>query len=414
MIIRSHALVPIHAPPIADGAVLLNGREIKAVGRADEILAAHPGQPVVDLGAMALLPGLINAHCHLDYTILRNAILPPKSFTAWVQRINALKRSLGPDEYLDSIARGFEQCIAFGTTTVCTIESFPELMPRISAPPIRTWWFYEMIDVRHRVTTDDVVAGALTFFQNRGGSLANFGLSPHAPFTASLDLYRLANDCAEAFAMPLTTHVAESDEEFEMFRDAAGPLYEFLAGILRPMGDCGGATPFAHLWNAGAIDARWMLAHMNELAEDDFNLIASLPRGAKPTVVHCPGTHEYFGRKPFPWKRLADLGVNLCAGTDSLASTDSLSLLAELRRLRRNVQELTPAQLLDAVTRNPARALNREQRLGRIAPGALADLIAIPCTGSLSTVCEEIICHTEPVPWMMIDGQVIRGFGRAC
>jgi cytosine/adenosine deaminase-related metal-dependent hydrolase len=407
MIIRTRCLIPILSPPIADGAVLVEGREIKAAGKADEILAAHAGETVLDLGDMALLPGLINAHCHLDYTVLRNAILPPRSFTAWVQRINALKRSLGPDDYLDSIARGFEQCIAAGTTTVCTIESFPELMPRMPPPPIRTWWFYEMIDVRHRVTTDDVVAGALSFFQHRSGSLANFGLSPHAPFTASLDLYRLANDCAEAFAMPLTTHVAESSEEFQMFRDASGPLYEFLSGILRPMADCGGATPFSHLWNAGAIDARWILAHMNQLSDDDFNLIASLPRSAKPTVVHCPGTHEYFSREPFPWKRLADLGVNLCVGTDSLASTDSLSLLAELRRLRCTVPELAPARLLDAVTRNPARALNREHRLGCIAPGALADLIAVPCTGSLETVCEEIVSHSGAVPWVMIDGRIV-------
>lgn len=405
MIFRARLVVPLEGPPIEDGAVLVRDDRIIAVGTFDEITAQWAA-PIQDLGEVAIMPGLINAHCHLDYTILRRSIDPPKSFSAWVQRINAIKRSLGPEDYLKSIARGFDECLRWGTTSVCNIESFPELMPLMPPPPIRTWWFYEMIDVRHRVTTDDVVAGALAFFQRRSGSLANFGLSPHAPFTASTQLYRLTNDCAEAFAMPLTTHVAESREEFEMFREARGALYAFLASIGRPMHDCGGGTPFAHLWRAGAIDGRWILAHMNDLTDDDFSLLASVPRAARPAVVHCPGSHRYFQHSPFQWNRLQDLGVNLCVGTDSLASTDSLSLLGELRRIQETVPNLTADDLLRTVTRNPAKALRRGDVLGKIVPGALADLIAVPVSGSVANVLEEIIQYAEPIPWVMIDGQI--------
>jgi cytosine/adenosine deaminase-related metal-dependent hydrolase len=405
IIVRARVVVPMDGFPLLDGAVEIHGNRIAAVYPADR-MPDFDGLAVIDLGDMALMPGLINAHCHLDYSILRQAILKPSSFTAWVQRINAIKRTLDADDYLRSIATGFAECVRWGTTTVLNIESFPELMPRMPRPPIRTWWFYEMIDVRHRITTDDVVAGALSFFQNRGGPIEHFGLSPHAPFTASVDLYRLAQDCAQAFTMPLTTHVAESNEEFAMFNDASGPLHDFLASIRRPMEDCGGTTPFSHLWTSGAIDARWILVHMNELNDDDFRLIASLPREGRPTIVHCPGTHAYFGRAPFAWRRLAKLGVNLCIGTDSLASTDSLSLLGELRRLWLCEPSLTAPELLASVTLNPAKALRRGKHLGRIAPGALADLIAVPVSGNLSTVCEEIVRCTSPIPWMMIDGQV--------
>jgi len=403
MILRARIVVPMDGTPIENGAVIVDGQQIIAVGTFDELRGSDE---VLDLGEAALLPGLINAHTHLDYTMLRGAIMPQRSFSAWVRRINSVKRTMDTDDCLASIARGFDDCIRWGTTTVCTIESFPELMPRMPDPPIRTWWFYEMIDVRHRITTDDVVAGALSFFQHRAGSLANFGLSPHAPFTASLALYRLANDCAQSFSMPLTTHLAESDEEFEMFAAARGPLHEMLASMRRPMNDCGRATPFAHLWNAGAIDSQWLLAHMNQLSEADFALIAGLPRGGKPNVVHCPGTHRYFGREPFPWQRLSALGANLCVGTDSLASTDSLSLLTELRRLGKIEPSLTGEQLLRTVTRHPARALRREGQLGKIAPGALADLIAIPVSASVADVHEEIVQYDRPVPWMMIDGQI--------
>jgi cytosine/adenosine deaminase-related metal-dependent hydrolase len=406
MILRARVIVPMDGPPIPDGAVAIDGNKITAVGPVSELTRDSADQ-IEDLGSVALLPGLINSHCHLDYTILRRAIDPPKSFSAWVQRINAIKRSLGPEDYLKSIARGFGGCIKWGTTTVCTVESFPELMPHMPAPPIRTWWFYEMIDVRHRITTDDVVAGALGFFQNRPGTLSNFGLSPHAPFTASIDLYRLSNDCAQAFSMPLTTHVAESREEMEMFREARGHLHSFLEGIGRPMHDCGSSSPFSRLWKAGAINAQWILVHMNELTEDDFALLESLPRTSKPTIVHCPSSHRYFDHARFAWDRLQQIGANLCVGTDSLASCDSLSLLYELRLLRKYEPQLSAEELLQCVTRRPARALRREGTLGVLKAGALADLIAVPVSGTISDVHDQIVEHDRSIPWMMIDGKIL-------
>ena len=403
MILKARIVLTMDGPPIEHGAVLIAGNEVAAVGAASELAQ---GGDILDLGDVVLMPGLINAHCHLDYSMMRWAIHAPKSFTGWVQRINALKRSLDSNDYLAAIARGFGELIKWGTTTVCNIESFPELMPHMPPPPIRTWWFYEMIDIRHRITTDDVVAGALAFFQNRGSTLANFGLSPHAPFTASISLYHLANDCAQSFAMPLTTHVAESREEFLMFRESRGPLYEFMVSLDRPMGDCGVASPFMHLWKSGAINGQWLLAHMNELTEEDFTLLAMLPRESAPHVVHCPGSHAYFRHAPFPFRRLHELGVRICTGTDSLASTDSLSLPGELRRLWKAEPWLTAEQLLETVTVNPARALRRPAQLGRIAPGAWADLIALPVSGNLASVHEEIVRFDQPIPWMMIDGQI--------
>lgn len=405
MILRARLVVPIEGETLENGAVAIDGNTIAAVGRADEIQARWDG-PTMDLGEVALMPGLINAHTHLDYTLLRGAIHPPHSFTKWVQRLNALKRSLDSSDYLQAIQRGFAEAQRWGTTTVCNIESFPELMARMPQPPLRTWWFYEMIDVRHRLTTEEVVEGALAFFQHRGNSLVRFGLSPHAPFTASVELYRRAAECARQLAMPVTTHVAESREEFEMFSAARGSLFEFMKSIRRPMHDCGAQTPFTHLWSSGAINRDWLLVHMNELNEDDFALLAALPRGAAPQVVHCPGSHRYFGHSPFPFRRLHELGVNLSVATDSLASTDSLSLFVEMRRLRAAEPWLTAKQILRTTTINPARALRQEQRLGSIAPGALADLIAVPTSGSVATAHEEIVSFERPIPWSMIDGQI--------
>ena len=145
---------------------------------------------------------------------------------------------------------------------------------------------------------------------------------------------------------------------------------------------------------------------MNTLLEEDFQLLAELPRGAGPHVVHCPGSHQYFSHPPFPARRLSELGVNLCLGTDSLASTDSLSLFVEMRLLRKAQPWLRAEEVLRMVTVNPARALRRRGQLGQIAPGAYADLIALPAPGSLGGVYEDIVNHNEPISWMMIDGQI--------
>jgi len=403
MILRARIVVPVGAPVIEHGAVVILGNKIVAVGRSVDF----PDGEDLDLGEVALLPGLINAHTHLDYTMLRGAIHPPKSFTAWVQRLNALKRTLDSGDYLQAITLGFRELQKWGTTTVCNIESFPELMPQMPPALIRTWWFYEMIDVRHRLTTEEVVSGALGFFQNRSGPLVNFGLSPHAPFTASIELYRRAAECARSLGMPLTTHVAESRQELEMFSGARGELHEFLKSIGRPMSDCGGVTPLAHLWRSGAIDRDWLLVHLNELTETDLALLGDDARCGASHIVHCPGSHRYFAHSPFPFRRVHELGANICVATDSLASTDSLSLLGELRRVQAAEPWLKAEQLLPMVTANPARALQRAETLGRIAPGALADLITVPVSGNVATVHEEIVGFDRPVSWMMIDGQIL-------
>jgi cytosine/adenosine deaminase-related metal-dependent hydrolase len=204
----------------------------------------------------------------------------------------------------------------------------------------------------------------------------------------------------------LATHVAESREERQMFCERGGPLYEFMHSLGRSMEDCGQQTPFGRLWRSGAIHEDWLLVHMNELEESDFELLASLER--KPQVVHCPGSHAYFGHSPFPFRRLSQLGVNVSVGTDSLASTHSLSLFDEMRRLRANEPELTGHELLSTVTLNPARALQREGRLGVLQRDASADLIAIPIDTEqgVDSVYDQIVDNRRPVPWMMIDGKI--------
>jgi cytosine/adenosine deaminase-related metal-dependent hydrolase len=416
MIIRARIVVTMDRGPIENGAVAVSGNRIVDVGRFDDIKTRNAGH-TVDLGEQVLLPGLINAHCHLDYTCLRGKIPPQKSFTDWIQAINAKKSELSPKNYVASITEGFAEAKRFGTTAIANLTAFPGLISQVQ-PPIRTWWFAELIDIRASVDLECAdMSALLKRSRSRGiAAVQNWGLAPHALFTASTDLYRCCDEIARRENILLTTHLAESREETEMFRYASGPLYEFLNSIGRPMDDCGSKTPLKHfldlIGNGGSPNRSrtievnrpnpfWIVAHLNELAESDFELLEkSTP---KFHIVHCPRSHNYFRHSRFAFERLRSLGFNVCLGTDSLASNESLSLFAEMRSFQKEFPSTSPEETLQMVTVNPARALREEHALGRIRRGLAADLVAVPCSGS-TDVFEQIIAFDALVPWLMKNG----------
>jgi len=397
MIVRARTVVTMDGPPIEDGAVAVSGNRIVDVGKFDETKARNAGE-IVDLGEQALLPGLINAHCHLDYTLLRGKIPPLKCFADWIRAINAEKAKLSPNDYLGSINEGFAEAKRFGTTTTANLIAFPELVPQVT-PPIRAWWFAELIDVRAPGRANEIVDLAIKSLE----FAENWGLAPHALFTASRHLYRRCQEIAQRENVLLTTHLAESGEEMQMCHDASGPLYEFLKSIGRPMDDCGNETPLQLFLDTIGDRAlpRWILAHLNKLAESDFELLEKSKIGFH--VVHSPRSHDYFKHSQFPFERLQALGFNICLGTDSLASNESLSLFAEMRAFQKTFPSVSPEEILKMVTVNSAMALHQENMLGRIRPGFCADLIAVQCSED-ENAFEEILGFDGSIDWIMVNG----------
>jgi cytosine/adenosine deaminase-related metal-dependent hydrolase len=396
-------IVPMVGEPIENGAVAIAGNQIAAVGPFEEVKAGHGGD-VLDLGEQILLPGLINGHCHLDYTLLRGQIAPQKSFTDWIRAINASKATLSDEDYVASIEAGLAEAQKFGTTTLLNLEAFPELLPRLSRPPLRVWWCAEMIDVRKHVPVPEVTQNLHDWFESHPEWLGGFGIAPHAPFTASAQLFSASSEVSRKYGLPMTTHLAESHEEMQMFRDASGPLYDFLKSIGRPMDDCGGDTPLSSLLQSQAPDERWIVAHLNELTEGDFGLLAHAKRFH---IAHCPRSHTFFEHRPFELRRLRGLGFNTCLGTDSLASNSSLSLFSEMRELLRKEPWISPREVLAMATINAAHAIGLADSLGAISRGFLADLIAIPFAETGAATFETIVAFEGTVPWMMVDGEIL-------
>jgi cytosine/adenosine deaminase-related metal-dependent hydrolase len=402
MIIRSRIVAPMAGEPIDDGAVVVEGNQIVGIGRYNDIKRGFGGE-ILDLGEQILLPGLINAHCHLDYTILRGKIGARRSFADWIVAINAEKAALSEIDYINSIATGLAEARGFGTTTLLNLEAYPELLPKLPRPQLRVWWCTEMIDIRNSVDVREIFESLRDSFRSHSDWLGGVGLAPHAPYTASKQLYSEAAKIARQASVPFTSHVAESAEEMQMFRDARGPLFDFLKGLGRSMEDCGRETPLSFLMRSQAIDDRWIIAHMNELEPGDFALLEQAP---KFHVVHCPRSHAYFGHTPFAYQRLRALGFNICLGTDSLASNASLSLFAEMRELRQKEPAVSPRQALAMVTVNAANAIGHGNMLGQIRRGFHADLIALPATGSTANAYENIVNFEGTVPWLMVNGHV--------
>jgi cytosine/adenosine deaminase-related metal-dependent hydrolase len=197
----------------------------------------------------------------------------------------------------------------------------------------------------------------------------------------------------------------------EMFRDAAGQLYDFMKEFGRDMSDCGQQPPLTHFLtmrdSSAALrsarnDKEWIVAHLNELTESDFDLLTrSTP---KFHIAHCPRSHRYFGHPPFRFRKLRALGFNICLGTDSLASSEDLSSFAEMRHFQKSGPGISPEQILSMVTSNAALALGKPHLLGRLRAGYWADMVAIPFSGLGENVFEEIMAWDAAVTMSMVNG----------
>jgi cytosine/adenosine deaminase-related metal-dependent hydrolase len=407
--VRARQLLPIQGPPISNGAMLIEGGRIRAVGAWSALKGEATGR-VLDLGEQVVLPGLINAHCHLDYTDMAGQIPPRASFSDWIKQIVQAKAAWGFSEYAQSWVNGAQSLLATGTTFVADHEGVPELLPHVwECCPLPGITFLEVMSVRGRRPPAEAVAEAVTHLGRLPASRWGRGLAPHAPYSTTVELLGLAAREARRARWRLSIHAAESAEEDVMFRRRQGAMFYWLAGMGRDMTDCGNGSVIRLLEAAGVLGPESLLVHANYLAPDDPERIAR--HGSQ--VVHCPRSHDYFGHQPFPHDALRKAGVNVCLGTDSLATvktspkrTPPLSMPAEMATLATKRPELAPDQILRMGTLHGALALGLEHR-GRLAPGMQADFIAVPHRGRMADAAEAVIHHPGPVTVSFIRGEQV-------
>jgi Cytosine deaminase and related metal-dependent hydrolases len=412
LLLRARAVLPISAPPISNGAILISGNRIAEVGRWRDLAKAERDD-VVDLGDAIVLPGLVNAHCHLDYTDMAGQFTPPRIFSDWLKLITTAKGHWSKPDYATSWLNGAQMLLRTGTTTVGDIEAMPDLLPEVwNLGTIRVVSFLEMIGITGKRQPEAILQEALKRIDSLTNGSCCAGLSPHAPYSTLPELLRLSAQAARRHDLRMCVHVAESSQEFDMFVHGRGEMYDWLRRSTRDMSDCGLGSPVRHLARFGVLGENLLAVHVNYLAKGDASLLAK----HKVHVVHCPRSHEYFRHAGFPLRRILRAGINVCLGTDSLASvvkkrreTVELNMFDEMRTLANRETFLSPKSILQMATVNGARALGMQGQIGELSPGSFADMIVIPFSGKSSAIHDSVIAHKGDVSRSMIDGEWAHG-----
>ena len=372
MILRARYVLA--AEPIENGSVRIENGRIVEVGPAADV----EGSPIEDLGDSLLLPGFVNAHTHLELSHLAGRIQPRGDFVDWIGRLAQIIRAEADDPGIarSAVQRGRELSLQAGVAMVGDITRLPAVTRAVLADgPMRVLSFGEVIAIgKLRSRLNERLAAAVE--PTSSSPFLEIGISPHAPYTLEPDGLRACVERARAGGLRLCIHLAETADEALFTTRLAGPVRTYLKRhrIWDRRVPCPGRSPVDYAAATGVLGPETVLAHVNYVSDDDIDRIAA--SGAH--VAYCPRTHEAFGHPPHPFRRMLARGVNVCVGTDSLASNPSLSVLAELRHLRNRHPDVSGGLLIEMGTARAARALGMASVVGRIAPGFWADLTVIP------------------------------------
>jgi 5-methylthioadenosine/S-adenosylhomocysteine deaminase len=371
---RARWVVPITSPPIANGIVGVEGAKIVFVGEADD--APHGDD--VDFGQAILMPGLVNAHCHLELTAMRG-FLEDLDFRRWILRLTNARRSvLDRDALLDSARYGIEEGLLAGITTYADTGDSGVAMQSMREAGVRGINYQEVFGPDPAQCEASIaglkekVAG-LRYLET---PLVRVGVSPHAPYTVSDDLFRATADLAREWHLPMAIHIAESELEQQLVVDAEGSF----ADGLRRRGiavERRGITPIELLQRLGVLDVKPLLIHCVRANADDVSRIAA----SESPVAHCPASNAKLGHGVAPLDELLAAGVTVGLGSDSMASNNRMDILEECRlalfaqRMRTGGHGTpTAADVLELATIGGAAALGLSDRIGSLDVGKDADL----------------------------------------
>lgn len=390
LLVRAGWVCPIDGPPLSDGWIAVTGDRITAVGAGHDAPAAAR---VDDLGDAIVLPGLVNAHTHLELSWLRGRVPPGPDFLTWVGALMGVRRAMerAGDPATDGPARAaIAEMRASGTVAVGDIANALITPPLLAEAGLPAVVFHELLGFR---VTDggQMVGEALGRHAELTSPGVRLTLAPHAPFSVSAALFMAIRDAVAVMPRPLTSvHLAESPAEVTLLTTGGGPWRDRLValGAWRDDWRAPGVTPGDYLCDLGVIGRHTLVVHGVQLSDVELARIAAT--GA--TLVTCPRSNVWVGVGEPPIARFLASGVRLAIGTDSLASVPDLNLFEELAALRRLAPDAPARVLLAAATCGGARALDLDHDLGTIAAGKRAALIAVSTSGRPADP-EEALLH---------------------
>ena len=385
---RYHArwVLPISAPPIEHGTVVVRDGRIAWVGpRADA-----PAGDDRDLGEALLMPGLVNAHTHLELTVMRG-FLEDLSFDRWIIRLNGVKRAvLDRGRMLDSARLGIVEGLRAGITTYADTCDSGVAFDAMLEAGVRGIMYQEVFGQRPDECGQSLAGlrDKVTALRPRQTPLVRVGVSPHAPYTVSDALYAAVARYAREEGLPVAVHIAESEVERAMVERGEGIFADGQRKRGIPVGPRARSS-MQLMANHGILDTGALLIHCVRLDAEDVALVANSGCG----VAHCPVSNAKLGNGIAPVLELHAAGATIALGSDSVASNNRMDLLAEARtavlaqRARHGRHDVLCARdVLHFATLGGARALGLESEIGSLEPGKGADLTAFPLDACLAPV----------------------------
>lgn len=382
VIYRARWVLPVVSPPIENGAIAVEKGRIAGVGRAAEVIdrAASSGSVPSDdqdLGDVILLPGMVNAHTHLELGGFAGRC-SARNLWDWLDELVALNRGADADARRRwAVMDGARASLAAGVTCVGDISRTGMNVELLRDAPIRKVCFVELISGALQRPNDAVSLRKMIeeSLPVADGDKLWLGVSPHSLYNVTPDDFAAAAVLAAENGLPLTTHVLETTDEADWLSHGGGRIADFLSRFgpdrLAPTFS---SEPVDLLARIGALNRSTLLAHVNYVTDEQIARIVA----AGANVVWCPRTHGFFGHRPHRWRDMVAAGANVCLGTDSLASAASLSVLDEARFLAAAESDAPAQTLLEMVTSRAAAALGLGDCIGSLRPGHRADFITIP------------------------------------
>ncbi|MBL8848459.1 MAG: amidohydrolase family protein [Planctomycetaceae bacterium] len=366
--LQARWVFPVARPPIENGLVEIADGRIVSVRSADRF-AALPDE----IDSLALIPGLVNTHTHLEFSDLRTPLPVHSTFAEWIRLIVGHRRTRG--EYpTAAVQDGLRESAASGVTTLGEIATLGWSADCFGSGTPRTIAFREAISLSGQNTELTATINEHLASLREHPSVIG-GVSPHAPYSVHPEFFRrLVSLAAEARA-PLAVHLAESRDELQLLDSGTGALVDLFSesGFWKPDAIPHGTRPLHYLQMIAELP-RAMVIHGNYLSDEECAFLRNRPNLS---VVYCPRTHAHFGHEPHPWLKLRAQGIRVALGTDSRASNPDLSLWNELLFLRSKFPQVPPQDLLEMGTRAGAAALGLDHVTGTLTPGLSADVTAI-------------------------------------
>lgn len=374
-------VLPISSPPIHGGAVAVENGRIVETGTLDDLRSRHGGT-IQDFPGCAILPGLVNAHTHLELThfpswkIRKGIDYSPRTYVDWIIQVIKIRRALTRQELELSVREGLRICLESGTTSIGEILTDRLLLPLYADSRLSGRLYFEAIGhdpVRIAELVPEIDAAISSF------SCGDFlpGLSPHAPHTVSEHLHKELRRLADGYNVPRIIHLAESKEESDFFFDTTGKIAELLYPHVRwepYLPAPRRTTATAWLDGLGVFSDTISAVHSVHLTPADAEILVKRGVG----VILCPRSNDKLDVGRAPVSLLKKLGIPLALGTDSLASNDSLSLWDEMRYLLDLFPGVfTPSEVLAMATLGSAQQLAITDRVGSIETDKRADFLVI-------------------------------------